>query len=217
MSLAVAPEELRRELAGFSQAVERPVACVYCGRLRVWWNGTRARGLTALVAGAVVFVASVLCRRVKCGSCGRSWTLRPPGVTPRRQYQLSVVAAGVAELLCGQLSQEQVAERYTTSVWTVRRWLRWVAGVAEPSALAGRLAEAAGGPVLPRVEPLVRSGWERVRGVVRRAAENLFLLEALGVAEGLEPPGLSSVLEGAIGNRDRVTTYGRPLLPELAC
>jgi hypothetical protein len=135
---------------------------------------------------------------------------------PRRQYQLSVVAAGVAELLCGELSQLEVAERYTTSVRTVRRWLRWVAGVAEPSVLAARLAEAAEGPVLPRVEPFVRRGWERIRSVVRRAGENLFLLEALGVVKGLEPPGLASVLEAVIGNRDRMTTYGRPLLPELA-
>lgn len=216
---AEALERLRSAWVSFFLTVDLPAACVYCGGEVVWWNGRRRRGATVLVAGVVAYLSGIWCRRVKCGSkgCGGSWTLRPEGMMPRRQYQLSVVADGMSlYLLGGESTQEEIADRLGCSRWTVGKWVRWVSEVAEPSALARRVLEASGEPVLPRVDVAVRRGWERMLEVVRRAAENLGLMEALASAQGLVPPGLQSVVGLLVRGRDRVTTYTSPIIPEVS-
>jgi hypothetical protein len=91
-----------------------------------------------------------------------------------------------------------------------------VGGVAEPSAVARLVLDASEAPVLPRIEVVIRRRWERVRGLVRGAAENLSLIEVLASARGMGPPGLSSVVESLLRGRDRVTTYASPAIPELS-
>ena len=218
MSLGQAPEWLRRSWEEVSERVDRPAACIYCGHCRVWWNGWRVRTATVLVASVVVFLTGVRCPRVKCAGreCGRSWTLRSEGLMPRRHYQLSVVAPAMTRHLLDGVSQEEVADEHTCSRRTVSRWLRWLAEVAEPGALARRLMDASEAPVLPKVDELARATWQRMRGAARRAAENLCLFEALGAASGMRSPGLESVVERVVSNRDRVTTYRSPIIPELA-
>lgn len=218
MSLAQAPGWLRRAWEEICERVDRPAACVHCGHEWVWWNGWRIRSATVLVASVVVFLTGVRCPRVKCASkeCGRSWTLRPEGLMPGRHYQLSVVAPAMTMQLLGGVSQERVAEGHTCSRRTVSRWLHWLGEVAEPAALARRLVEASGAPVLPKVDELARAAWQRMQGIARRAAENLCLFEALAAAMGMGAPGLQSVVERVISNRDRVSTYRCPSIPELA-
>jgi len=218
MSLSEAPEWLRQAWAEVTERVDRPTACIYCGHRWVWWNGWRVRTATVLVASAVVFLTGVRCPRVKCANkgCRKSWTLRPEGLMPRRHYQLSVVARAMTMRLLEGISQEMVAEEHTCSRRAVSRWVEWLSEVAEPAALARRLMEACEAPVLPKVDELARAAWERMRDVGRRAAENLCLFEALAAAMGMGSPGLASVVEQAISNRDRVTTYGSPTIPELA-
>lgn len=219
MSPAEAVAELRWRWETFSERVSRPEECVYCGYSVVWWNGSRTRTATVLVIGVVEYLTGIRCQRVRCGSreCGRSWTLRPEGMTPRRHFQLSVVSETMAEyVLGGESSQEQLGCRYGCSRWTVGQWLRWVSGVAEPSVVAKLVLDASEEPVLPRVEVVIRRRWERVRSLVRRAAENVALLETLASVHGLDPPGLSSVVEWLVRGRDRVTTYVSPAIPELS-
>lgn len=218
MSPAEAVAGLRRRWEAFAENVERPVACVHCRHGVVWWNGYRTRTATVLVMNVVEYLVGIRCRRVCCGSkaCGRSWTLRPEGMTPRRHFQLSVVAEAMSEyVLGGESSHEQLGGRYGCSRWTVSQWLQWVNGVANPSVVAKLVLDSSDEPVLPRVEVL-RRRWERVQSRVRRAAENLALLEALASARGLAPPGLSSVVESLLRGRDRVTTYVSPAIPELS-
>jgi len=202
----------------FWKTVELPVACVYCGHPVVWWNGKRWRSATVVVDGVVAFLAGIWCPRVKCANkaCKRSWALRPEKLMPRRHYQLSVVAPAMSRHLFEGISQERVAESFTCSRRTVSRWLNWLAEVADPSALCRRLMDACDAVVLPKVEERVGVAWQRMCGSSRRAAENLSLFEVLGVALGMAPPGLQSVVEKEIANRDRITTYRAPLIPELA-
>lgn len=218
MSLAQAPEWLRQRWEEIAGRVDRPTACIYCGHGWVWWNGFRVRTATVLVTSVVVFLTGIRCPRVKCASkeCQRSWTLRPAGLMPRRHYQLSVVASAMTVHLLDGVSQEEVADEHTCSRRTVSRWLRWLAEVAEPATLARRLMEASDAPVLPKVNDLARATWQRMRGMARRAAENLCLFEALSAAMGVEAPGLQSVVERVISSRDRVSTYRCPIIPELA-
>jgi hypothetical protein len=218
MSLGQAPEWFRRWWEEISERVDRPAACIYCGHDRVWWNGWRVRTATVLVASVVVFLTGVRCPRVKCAGkeCGRSWTLRPEGLMPRRHYQLSVVVPAMTMHLLEGVSQEKVAGEHTCSRRTVSRWLSWLGEVAEPAVLARRLLEASEAPVLPKVDELARATWQRMRCMARRAAENLCLFEALAAAMGMAAPGLQSVVEWAVSNRDRVTTYRCPFIPELA-
>lgn len=219
MSPAEAMAGLRRRWETFAESVARPVECVYCGHGVVWWNGYRRRTATVFVMGVVEYLTGIGCRRVRCGSkaCGRSWTLRPEGMTPRRHFQLSVVAEAMAEyVLGGESTHEQVGGRYGCSRWTVGQWQRWVSGVAEPSAVARLVLDVSEEPVLPRIEVVIRRQWEGVRSMVRRAAENLALIETLASARGLAPPGLSSVVESLLRGRDRVTTYVSPAIPELS-
>ncbi len=218
MSLGQAPEWFRSKWTDFSKTVKRPEACVYCGHPVLWWNGTRERSATVLVDGVIAFLVGICCPRVKCGNkaCQRSWTLRPEGLTPCRQYQLSMVAHGMSEHLFEGTSLESVAESLTCSRRTVSRWLRWMAEVAEPSALCRELMNVCDAVVLPKVEKLVGAAWSRMRALARRAVENLSLLEVLGAAQGMTPPGLACVVERAIANRDRVTTYRSPIIPDLA-
>ena len=46
--------------------------------------------------------------------------------------------------------------------------------------------------------------------------KNFCLLEALGRAYGYAPSGFGGMIETAIANRDRLTTYRCPFIPELA-
>ena len=212
-------ERLRLTWMCFVETVMRPPACVYCGGEVVRWNGKRRRGATVLVAGVVAYLSGIWCRRAKCGSkkCRRSWTVRPEGMTPRRHYQLSVVAEGMSEyLLGGESTQEEVAGRLGCSRWTVGKWVRWLSEVAEPSVVARRVLVAIGEPVLPTIDVAVRRGWERMRDVVLRAAENLGLMEVLASARGLGPPGLESVVEWLLRDRDRISTYTSAGIPEVS-
>ena len=100
------------------------------------------------------------------------------------------------------------------------RWLRWLAACADPGALGRRLLGAVGAPVLPRLRalaPRLRALHDAARRArLERAAVVLELLEALGLAWGLEPPGLRGVVEHVLAGRDRITPYRAPLIPELA-
>ena len=102
------------------------------------------------------------------------------------------------------------------------RWLNWIGAVASPADLQARLTELSGVPiVLPMVEAAERKArrarWDRMRqAALRRTAEVLLMLEALGAAAGFEPPGLRTVLERVVGDRSRYTTDAAPEIPEFA-
>jgi hypothetical protein len=92
----------------------------------------------------------------KCTGCKTGFTIYPPGIYPRRQYQLDVVAdVGAAVALGGQPPAEAAAPA-SASATSARRWVRWLAGLAPPAdlaALSGRLdPDAPAGAGLPSAQ-----------------------------------------------------------------
>ena len=166
-------------------------------------------------------LAGVRCRRVKCASCEVSWTLRPPGLAPRRQFQLCVVARAASRYLFGDASSlSTVAVEHSCSPRSLGRWLGWIAGLASPAGLERHLVATLDAPVLVPLRNVagleLKATTPARRRRLTRAAPVLVLLEALGRATGAEPPGLRGVLERVVAGRDRVTTEARPRVPELA-
>jgi hypothetical protein len=223
MNITEALEEIKQRWQHFFETAKKPARCMFCMGVRVWWNGIRQRSASVWLEGQGVYLPEVHCRRVKCGSphCGRSWTLRPPGLFPQRHYQLCVVSHAMSiYLLDPRSSQAKVAQGCECSERTVRRWVDWTAQVAEPEDLSRRILEAAREPVLALMRPLAdvaRKACSRLRqAILSRAGQVLCLLEALGQARGYEPPGLRSVLEAVVAGRWGLSTYRSPSVPEFA-
>jgi hypothetical protein len=106
-----------------------------------------------------------------------------------------------------------VSATHSCSRRTVGRWLYWIAGIADPSDLIHRLIHVSKKAVL--------ASHIKVYKIFKRATfhltvTNLCFLEALGMLYGCDPPGFRGMIEKTIANRDRVTTYRCPLIPELA-
>lgn len=212
-----AVEALLARWSEFFEKLVKPARCVYCDGARVEWKDRkRTRGASVVVVEDVVHFPDIPCPRVKCGECPRSWTLRPSEIVPHKHYQPCVVARAVAQYLFEDgATQEEVARRHRCSRRTVGRWLEWTAELADPAVLLGKVLDAVDAPLRPSLS-LVTRWLEQARPLVRRAAEVLGLLEDLGSAWGLEPPGLRAVLRRTVGDRSGVATYARPLVPELA-
>jgi len=207
-------QRVERTWNTYYATVAKPSRCISCERSRIGWNGSRKRSASLMAGGEVVYVAKVWCRRVKCSPCRKSWTLRPEGLMPHKHYQLCVVANAASEYVFNPRStQTSVAIKHGCARRTVRRWIVWLAQLAEPAALLAKVVLAVGAPVVPRL----RNVTSRVgTAPLARAAEALALLEDLGSAWRLEPPGLRAVLERVVGDRTGIATYGRPSIPELA-
>jgi len=214
-------EQILQGFVDFFHNAPLPDACVHCEDDHVVRNGSATRSASFLVDGEVLFLPEIPCRRVKCQDCMRSWRQRPPGLMPHRHYQPCVMAEGVSHhLFDGEATLTGTARRCDCSRWTVSRWLGWLGKIASPADLQARLAEVTGAPVVGLVCEVAALGskaaTEAGRQVLVRAARVLCLLEALGAAIGLEPPGLRSVLLRVIDDRARHTTYASPLIPEFA-
>lgn len=222
-SMAQAIEALKREWQAFYAVVAKPGQCMYCGAASLWWNGWRHRTASVLVDGRVVHVEEVACRLVKCGNaqCGRSWTLRPPGLAPQRHYQLCVVAQAASSYLFDPAaSRERVAVSLGCARRTLGRWLEWLAGIAAPADLVRHVVEAsetAEIPHMPEVAALAqKAGSGARRQILVNAARVLCLLEALGHALSLPPPGLRAVVELVLAGRSGVTTGRSPRILDFA-
>ncbi len=205
----------------FCERVNKPRACSACNSPHIVWNGRSTRSASVRVGEEVVHLTDIVCRRVRCVACRFGWQLRPPGLMPRRHYQLCVVASATSQYLFDEgASQERIAAQHGCSRRTLGRWLRWLSRVADPAVLGQKIAAAVGAPLLPRLEEVRRRVRSQLgdaqRALLQRAAEVLVLCEALAAAWQLEPPGLRAVVEGAVGGRDRVTPYSAPSIPELA-
>jgi hypothetical protein len=200
---------------------QRPELCIFCGGPRIWWVGYHERTASVLEGDEVVHLVNLLARRARCAACRVSWIVRSLKLFPYRHFQLEVVAEAVARyLFCAEATLVSVATWARCAQRTLRRWVEWMGRVSTPAELVARLTELAGQPVrlkaLPVAEEIRKSRTPERRTLLRDAAWNLALLEAMCAALGFEPPGLKSVLARVVGDRPAVTTYARPVLPELA-
>jgi hypothetical protein len=140
--------------------------------------------------------------RAKCSLCRRCFTCYPDDLYPRRQFQLDVVAATVAEVSLGSVSAPVAAQRAGASATSARRWTAWVAALAEPHVLLGVAAHL--DPDAP-----VGTGFSTApsgSGVRARAAHVLVALEQLGAA--LVRRGVALVARSGLG---RVLGWQRAL------
>src|SRR5262249_35001373 len=71
----------------------------------------------------------------KCSECDTRFTCYPPGIYPRRQYQLDVVAGAVAAVVAGNTSVAEAARGIGASCTSIRRWRHWIADLADPADL----------------------------------------------------------------------------------
>ena len=157
--------------------------------------------------------------RVKCSSCRHGFTSYPPGIYPRRQYQLDVVADVVAAVAVGDEPVAQAAAASSASPTSVRRWSAWIAALAEVGALHAVAAQvdpasatvttatprSRGAAVLDALEVrgaaliragvavVERTGLGRVLGWQHRAHGDVFGLAgprlSPAMARGGRPPG----------------------------
>jgi hypothetical protein len=215
MNLPKAVEKLKEKWNRFFETVEKPRCCIFCKHSGIYWNGQRQRSASVLIGDQIVYLPEVRCRRVKCANarCQRSWTLRPTGLMPRRHYQLCIVAQATSTFLFHpQATLTLTAVTHQCSRRTVGRWLRWLAGIAEPQKLIRRLSSRSNKAVVTALGKASGSG----KRAFARAAKMLCLVEALATAYGYDPPGLRSMVQAAVYHRDRITTYHSPFIPELA-
>lgn len=197
--------------------LKRPSECIFCRTSRIWWNGYRMRTASVLMGQDSVLVEAV-CRRAKCAGCRKSWTVRPAGLVAHKHYQLCLVAHVLqAYLFAAKATQAEVTRSVDASERSLRRWTEWTAQLAKPQTCQRQLLAAADAVVLPElreVPEVERKARKDRRGLLVVAAQVLCLLEALGCAWGLEPPGLRGVLEQVTMGRAGWCTYARPIIPE---
>jgi len=95
--------------------------------------------------------------------------------------------------------------------------LHWIAGIAKPSALIRRLRRLG---AISSAEVFAARDSSRATGtaskVFERAANVFCLLEALGTGYGYKDTPFGRLIERILSDRDRVTTYRCPAIPELA-
>jgi hypothetical protein len=218
MSVHKGSEELKKAWGQFFETVDKPCCCPFCQGLRIYWNGYRERSSSVLEGDQIVYLSDVVCRRVKCANrqCKKSWTLRPPGLMPRRHYQLCVVASAMRQFLFEPHSTlTSVAAAHQCCRRTVGRWLHWLAGIAKPSALIRRLGGIPGTAVFAARDNNRGIGTP-ARKVFERAGRVFCLLEALGKAGGCKDAPFGGMIEEILSGWDRVVTYRFPAIPELA-
>jgi len=150
-----------------------------------------------------VFVPDLSCVRLRCSTCGASWTRRPPTVLPRRHYLPCVIAEAVAAVTIGGATKASTARDFGVDRRTLGRWIEWAAQVAEPAVLQCELLDATDAAVVvpTPVETLRREPWGTATSVHARAAHVLALCVALASALALPPPELGSVLMHYAGPR----------------
>lgn len=222
MNLQKATEKFKEQWDRCFKTAEKPCSCIFCQGSRIYWNGHRERTVSVVIGDEVVYLTDILYKRVKCANpeCKKSWTIRPSGLMPRRHYQLCIVAQATNKFLFDPHSTlTSIADEHCCCRRTVGRWLKWISGIAEPSELIRRLLYLSKEPALTtvfKVSEIFRKAANTAKKTFQRTAQILCLLEALGMAHGYEPPGFRGVVEAAISNRDRLTTYLCPLIPELA-
>lgn len=109
----------------------RPPPCSSC-QGAAWWNGWRVvYPVVATTPGAAVERRELPLPRAKCSCCRTGFTCYPPGLYPRRQYQLDVIAEVVAAVEIGCEPTAAAATAISASPTSVRRWSAWIGVLAE--------------------------------------------------------------------------------------
>lgn len=219
MNVQEEAEKLKQQWNKYFEEVKKPCECIFCKCLKLFWNGRRERTASVLIGNQTEHLVDILCRRIKCSQCKKSWTLRPEGLMHKRHYQLCVVTDAASSFLCNpDATLSKIADIHNCARRTIGRWLKWIAGIARPSGLIRRLftvsTNCKNWP--ERVKDIENKVVYTGHGIFKRAARNFLILQAVAEAIGYIENGFQTIIEGAIFNRDGITTYENPFIPELA-
>lgn len=185
---------------------DRPDPCHRCGS-PAWWNGSRAVAAVVKTAAGTEHQAGRIRRRAKCSSSNcpaPSWTVYEGNAYPHRTIQLDVVASAVAAVEVGGKTLTESAAEHHCSRDSLRRYVEWVARLADtkdlaqacarldPDGIAGAppsVSSSGAGPVLQLLDrladlfvvrghrlPVVGSGLARVLCDQLRRFGDVFLL-----------------------------------------
>ncbi len=124
-----------------------------------------------------------------------SWTVYEESDYPHRVFQLDVVVNAVCMVVVGATTQTAAAKKHQCSYDSVRRWLRWVAALAEPRDLEQLCSRLDSDGLPPPSTPQKQ-----------RAARVILLLEHLvGLlsVRGVDIPGRSAGLVRLLCDRLR--------------
>ncbi len=128
----------------------------------------------ATVVAGVVERWELPLSKAKCSSCRHGFTCYPPGIYPRRRYQLDVVADVAAAVAIGGTSAPRAAAAVQATASSARRWVAWVAALAKPREFCA---------VVARLDPDAPAGAGLSALPARApAARVLLALEQLGAA-----------------------------------
>jgi hypothetical protein len=182
-----------------SKYATRPAPCRECGS-SAWWNGTRVVAPMRQEGDESVHIPETIRRRARCsrkGCSAGSWTVYEGCDYPHRVFQLDVVFAAVCMASAVDATLTAVAAAHRCTRDSVRRWLGWVSGLAEPRDLE-RLCSRLDSEGLPTTT---------TRG--SRAAQVIALLERLAELlslRGVDLPGLGAGLVRLLV--DRLVRFG---------
>lgn len=153
------------------------------------FNGSYTRSASKKILDAVVHIAGILQRRLRCRACGFGWVRRSEEIIARAHYQACVIASAVAELAIGT-STTAVATAHGCDRRTLRRFVERVAAAGDPAEIARELTALVDGPVLPKTPLKERAVPLKCAAQLKQALVLLELIEALGSVQGKEPPAL---------------------------
>lgn len=167
---------------------DRPPPCTLC-RGASWWNGWRVVfPVVATLLAGVLERWELPLPKAKCSQCRHGFTCYPAGIYPRRQYQLDVVAGATASVALGGTSAAEAARATRAGATSVRRWVSWLAVLAEPRDLVALAA---------RIDPDSPAGAGLSSVAATAAAAVLVALEHLGAA--LVRGGLRLMMRSGLG------------------
>jgi len=199
---------------------KRPPPCLGCGTA-AWWNGSRiVSSVRKGPNGGVKHVVGQVRRRARCPSPScpvGSWTVYEADSYPHRTFGLEVVVSAVLQVVLVGATLTAAAARHLCSRDSVRRWRRWIEGLADPLELE-RLCMRIDPAGLPAAGARADRApvAQRVLQLLERLAD---LLAAGGVSLPRQGAGLVRVLVDRLarfGEVFRLTKSSPPLRADWA-
>jgi hypothetical protein len=116
---------------------ERPPSCPDC-HSPAWWNGSRTVSSVVRRGDSIEHRTDIVRRRAccSCRDCPRgSWTIYEEDSYPHRLFRLLVVVSAVSVVVFGGITMTVAARAHQCSRDSIRRWIQWVARLADPRQL----------------------------------------------------------------------------------
>ncbi len=102
----------------------RPKKCVYCGRKTPWRHGPYIRNSDRLNRSCDS-LNPIFIQRYYCSDCGKTMSVLPECIPPRRWYLWETQQEAVLLLFLGS-SARSVEQQVKPSRHTIKRWAAWL-------------------------------------------------------------------------------------------